>query len=130
MGRSKRGAVFIHTIMILQRRTWRYFRWVIGLFWRGVELQHKRGFCGYPVNRLGIKRPPNGMKFDRRSTGGVPRTIEKSQPIPRTFFLPLTKRDKRGAPVHVGVSDCETDNGENDRMHETNTYANAMHMMT
>ena len=35
-----------------------------------------------------------------------------------------------GVPVHVGVSDCETDNAENARMHETNTYANEMHMMT
>ena len=43
---------------------------------------------------------------------------------------PHTKIDKRCAPVHVGVSDCETDNGENARMHETNTYASAMHMMT
>ena len=32
--------------------------------------------------------------------------------------------------MHVGVSDCEMDNGENARMHETNTYANVMHMMT
>ena len=42
---------------------------------------------------------------------------------------PLPKRDKRDAPVHVGVSDCKTDNGENARMHEANTYANDMHMM-
>ena len=40
------------------------------------------------------------------------------------------KRNKRGAPEEVGVPDCKTDNGENARMHETNTYANAMHMMT
>ena len=40
------------------------------------------------------------------------------------------KRDKRSTLVHVGVSDCETDNGENARMHETNTYAKAMHTMT
>ena len=40
------------------------------------------------------------------------------------------KRDKRGAPGHVGVSDYETDNEGNARMHETNTYTNAMHMMT
>ena len=33
---SKCGAVFVHTIVIRQRRTWRWFRWVIGLFWRGV----------------------------------------------------------------------------------------------
>ena len=30
----------------------------------------------------------------------------------------------------MGVSDCKTDNGENARMHETNTYANEMHMTT
>ena len=46
------------------------------------------------------------------------------------IWHPLTKRDKRGVPVHVGVSDYETANGENARMHKTNTYANAMHMMT
>ena len=28
------------------------------------------------------------------------------------------------------MSDCKMDNGENAQMHETNTYANAMHMMT
>ena len=32
--------------------------------------------------------------------------------------------------MHVGVSDCKTDNGENARTHETNMYANEMHMMT
>ena len=45
-------------------------------------------------------------------------------------FLPHMKREKRGAPVHVGVPDCKTDNRENARMHETNTYAKAMCMMT
>ena len=42
----------------------------------------------------------------------------------------LMKENKRGAPEEVGAPDCKTDNGENARMHETNTYANAMHMMT
>ena len=40
------------------------------------------------------------------------------------------KENKRGAPEEMGAPDCKTDNGENARMHETNTYANAMHMMT
>ena len=40
------------------------------------------------------------------------------------------KRNKRGAPEEMGAPDCKTDNGENVRMQETNTYANAMHMMT
>ena len=40
------------------------------------------------------------------------------------------KRQKGVRQVHVGVSDCETDNGENARMHEMNTNANDMHLMT
>ena len=32
--------------------------------------------------------------------------------------------------VHERASDCETDNGEKDRMHETNMNANEMHTMT
>ena len=43
---------------------------------------------------------------------------------------PLTKRNKEDVPEEVGVPDCKTDNGENARMHETNTYANEMRMMT
>ena len=39
------------------------------------------------------------------------------------------KGNKRDAPVHVGVPDWKTDNGENARMHETNTHANEMHMI-
>ena len=46
---------------------------------------HKRGFYGYPVNRWSIKRTPNDMKLDRRSTGGLPRPLGKSQSIPRMF---------------------------------------------
>ena len=68
------------------------------------------------------------MKFDRRSTGDVPRPRGKSRS--ENVQHPLMKRDKRGTPVHVGVSDYKTDNGENAQMHEMNTYANAMHMMT
>ena len=101
-----------------------------GLFREGVLLQHTKGFCGYPVNRWSIKRPPNGTKLDRWSTGGVPRPLGKTRSIPRTFNTCSRKETRGGAPVHVGVSDCKTDNGENVRMHETNTYANAMHMMT
>ena len=41
-----------------------------------------------------------------------------------------TKENKRGAPEEVEVSDCKINNGENARMHKTNTYANEMHMMT
>ena len=77
-----------------------------------------------------VERPPNGTKLDRRSTGVIPRPLGKTQSIPRTFNTRSRKEMKRGAPEEVGVPDCKTDNGENARMHETNTYANKMHMMT
>ena len=98
--------------------------------WRGVLLQHTKALCGYPVNRWSIKRPPNGTKLDRWSTGGIPRPLGKTRSILRTFNTRSRKENKRDAPVHVGVPDCKTDNGENARTHETNTYANEMRMMT
>ena len=127
---SKWSVVFDHTIVIRRRRTWKRFGRVIGLFWRGFGLQHIRGFCSYPVNRWSIKQHPNGTKFDRRSTSGVPRPLGKSWSIPRTFNTRSRKETRGDAPVHVGVSDCKKDNGENARMHEMNTYANEMRMMT
>ena len=57
-------------------------------YWATLEgcwAAHKRGFYGYPVNRWSIKRPPNGTKLDRRSTGGVPRRLGKPRSIPRMF---------------------------------------------
>ena len=75
----------------------------------------------------------NGLQMERNLIGGLPVVYQghlaNLGPF-REHLHPLTKRDKRGAPVHVGVSDCKTDNGENARMHEMNTYENAMHMMT
>ena len=60
--------------------------WIgFGTLWRGVGLQDKRGFCGYPVNRWSIKRTPNGTKLDRRSTGAIPRPLGKPRAIPRKF---------------------------------------------
>ena len=95
-------------------------------YWADLEgcwAAHKRGFYDYPVNRGSIKRPPNGRKLDRRSTGGIPRPLGKTRSIPRTFNTRSQKESRGGAPVHVGVPDCKTDNGENARMHLTNTYA-------
>ena len=50
-------------------------------------------------------------------------------PIQEHITLAHEKRQK-GTPEDIGVPECKTDNGENARMHETNMYANAMHMMT
>ena len=94
----------------------------MGHFGRGVGLQLKEGFYGYPVNRWSIKRPPNGTKLDRRSTGAIPRPVGKTRAIPRKFNT-RSQRETKGGPEVIGVPDCEMDNGENARMHETNTYA-------
>ena len=88
----------------------------------GCWAAHKKGLCGYPVNRWSIKRPPNGTKLDRRSTGGVSRPLGKSRSILRMFNT-RTQKEVKGAPEDIVVPDCKTDNGENARMHETNTYA-------
>ena len=93
-------------------------------------LQQTKGLCGYPVNRWSIKRPPNGTKLDRWSTGGIPRPLGKTRSIPRMFNTRSGKENKRGAPEEIGAPDWKTDNGENARMHETNTYANEMRLMT
>ena len=93
-------------------------------------MHDNKGLYGSPVNHWSIKRTPNGTKLDRRSTGGVPTPLGQPQSIPRMFNTRSRKEIRGGAPVHEGVSNCETDNGEYARMHETNTNANAMHMMT
>ena len=105
------------------------FGWVIGPLWRGVGLQHTRGLYGSPVNRWSIKRTPNGMKLDRRSTGSEPRPLGKSRSNPRTFNT-RTRKEAKGDAGGRRSAGSQTDNGENAWMHETNTYAYAMHMMT
>ena len=77
-----------------------------------------------------LKQPPTGSLLAGWSPCGNPGLHHKSRPLPRTFNTRSQKETRGGAPVHVGVSDCKTDNGKNARMHETNTYANEMHMMT
>ena len=94
-----------------------------GPLWKGVRMQRERGFYGYPVNRWSIKRPPNGTKLDRRSTGAIPRPLGKPQSIPRKINTRSQQETKRGTLEGIEVPDCKTDNGEKARMHETNTYA-------
>ena len=100
-----------------------------GPLWRGVGLQHTRGLFGPSVNRWSIKRSPNGTKLDRWSTGSKPRPHDKYRSNPKTFN-PHTRKEVERTPDDIGAPDCKTDNGENARMHETNMYANAVHMMT
>ena len=57
----------------------------LGPLWRGVGLQRERAVSGCAVNRWSIKRPPNGTKLDRRSTGAIPGPLGKARSILRTF---------------------------------------------
>ena len=90
---------------------------------KGCWAAKREGLYGYPVNRWSIKRPPNGTKLDRRSTGAIPRPLGKPRAIPRKFNTHSQQERKRGTSEGIGVPDCKTDNGEKARMHETNTYA-------
>ena len=75
----------------------------------------------------------NDLQMARNLTDGLPVVYQghlQASVHSKNIQHPNIKRAKRCVPVHVGVSGCKTDNGENARMHETNTYANEMHMMT
>ena len=100
-----------------------------GPLWRGVGLQHTRGLFGSSVNRWSIKRSPNGTKLDRGLPVVYQGRLASLGPI-RERLTPADEKRQQGTPEDIGVLECKTDNGENARMHETNTYANAMHMMT
>ena len=75
----------------------------------------------------------NELQMARNFTGGLPVVYQgrlaNLGPIRESLTLAHEKRQKV-TPEDVGVPECKMDNGENARMHETNMYANAMHMMT
>ena len=96
------------------------------------------GFCcntqkDFAVTRLTVGAS-NDLQMARSLTGSLPVVYQghlASLGPFRECSTPAHEREnKRGALEEVGVSDCKTDNGENARMRETNTYANEMHMMT
>ena len=66
----------------------------------------------------------NEVQMARNLTGGLPVVTQGH------MFNPTHEKRYKGALEEIGVPECKTDNEENARMHETNTYANAMHMMT
>ena len=75
----------------------------------------------------------NRLQMARNFTGGLPVVYQgrlaNLGPF-RECLIPAHEKRQKGVPEDVGVPDCKTDNGENARMHETNTYANEMHIMT
>ena len=101
----------------------------MGHFGRGVGLQRERGFT---VTRLTVG-VPNDLQMARNLTGGLPVVYQgrlaNLSPF-RDSLTPAHEKRQKEAPEDIGAPDCKTDNGENARMHETNMYANEMHMMT
>ena len=95
----------------------------------GVGLQHKEGFRATRLT-VGVS---NDLQMARNLAGGLPvlyqGRLARLGPF-RERLTPAHEKEKRGTPEDIGAPDCKTDNGENARMHETNTYANAIHMMT
>ena len=75
----------------------------------------------------------NEVQMARNLIGGLPVVnqgrVASLGPIRECLTLAHEKRQKE-TPEDIGVPECKTDNGENARMHETNMYANPMHMMT
>ena len=86
----------------------------------------------FSVPRLTVE-VSNEVQMVRNLTGGLPVVnqgcMTSLDPI-RERLTPAHEKRQKGAPGDNGVPDCKTDNGENARMHETNMYANEMHMMT
>ena len=93
-------------------------------------------FCNtqkdFAVTRLTVGAS-NDLQMARNLTGGLPVVYQghltNLGPF-REGLVPAHGKTEKGTPGDIGVPDCKTDNGENARNHETNTYANAMHMMT
>ena len=89
---------------------------------KGCWAANKRDFT-VPRLTVGVS---NDLQMARNLTGGLPVVYQgrlaNLGPL-RESLTPAHKKGKRGAPEDIGVPDCKTDNGENARMHETNTHA-------
>ena len=68
----------------------------------------------------------NDLQMARNLTSGLPVVYQgllaNHGPF-RECLTPAHNRRQKGDAGGIGVPDCKTDNGENARMHETNTYA-------
>ena len=94
----------------------------MGHFGRGLGCKEKEA----TVTRLTVG-VPNDLQMARNLIGGLPvlyqGRLANIGPF-RESLTPAHKREaKGGTPEDIRVPDRKTDNGENARMHETNTYA-------
>ena len=80
---------------------------------------------GFWATRLAIG-VSNNLQMARNLTGGLPVVYQGHLTSLGTFrecLTPAHNEKQKGVPWNIGVLDCKTDNGENARMQETNTYA-------
>ena len=105
------------------------FRWVLDHLGKVLGCNTHEAFS-VPWLTVGVS---NEVQMARNLTGGLPVVnqgrLASLGPI-RKCLTPAHEKRKKGTPDDIEAPDCKTDNGESARMHETNTYANAMHMMT
>ena len=105
------------------------FRWVLGHFGGVLGCNTHEAFS-VPQLTVGVS---NEVQKARNLIGGLPVVnqgrLASLGPI-RERLTPAREKRQKGSPEDIGAPECKTDNGENARMHETNAYANAMHMMT
>ena len=87
---------------------------------------------GFRATRLTVGAS-NDLQMERDLTDGLSVVYQGHSTNLGPFrerFSPAHETRSGRCDGCVRVSDSETDNRENDRMHETNTNANEMHMMT
>ena len=118
-----------HTIVIERPTAWKRVWWVLGCL--------ERGFCCNTQKTSAVTRltvgVSNRLQMGRNLIDGLPVVYQDLLATLGPFrecLTPAHEKRQKGTPMQVGVSYWEMDNGENARMHETNTYANEMHMMT
>ena len=67
----------------------------------------------------------NEVQMARNLTDGLPVVYQGrlANLVPlRECLTPAHEKRQKGAPEDIGVPECKTDNGENARMHEMDTY--------
>ena len=109
----------------MMERVW----WVLGQIGRVLGFNTHEAFS---VPRLTVGAS-NEVQMVRNLTGGLPVVnqgrLASLGPIQKCL-IPTHERKVEMTTGGERSAGMQTDNRENARMHETNTYANAMHMMT
>ena len=121
--------VFGHAIVIKRSRTRSRVWWVLGQIGGVLGCNTHEAFS-VPRLTVGVS---NEVQMVRNLTGGLPVVnqgrLASLGPIRKCLILTHERKVEMTTEENEAL-ECETDNGEKARMHEMNTYANAMHMMT